>query len=137
MKTFAAARVSVVLAVVGFVLLLAADAGAMTLNGFRAANGRPPLRASASLAAMAQSHAWSMARRQSLDHSGFMQYRGPNGARAENVAFGCPDTACVIGVWSRSSGHRRNMLRTDVAHYGLASAVASSGRRYWALAVGP
>jgi uncharacterized protein YkwD len=118
------------------VSLLATAADAMSLNSFRAANGRKPLSVSPSLAAMAQSHASSMARRNSLDHSGFMQYRGPSGATAENVAWGCRDTACVIRQWSNSSGHRRNMLRTDVSRYGLASAVGSNGRRYWALEVG-
>ena len=118
------------------VLLLATAADAMSLNSFRAANGRKPLSVSPSLAALAQSHATSMARRNSLDHSGFMQYRGPAGATAENVAWGCGDTSCVIRVWSNSAGHRRNMLRSDVSRYGLASATSGNGRRYWALAVG-
>ena len=77
-----------------------------------------------------------MARRVSLDHAGFMEQRGPAGARAENVAYGCAETACVIRQWINSSGHRSNMLRADVTKYGLASAVAPSGRRYWALEVG-
>jgi uncharacterized protein YkwD len=136
MQVIRSKHIAFTLAVYVFLSLFPEAARAMTLNAFRAANGRPPLAYSASLAAMAQSHATSMARRGSLDHSGFMQHRGPAGARAENVAYGCPDTACTIRQWSNSAGHRRNMLRTDVSHYGMASAVSSSGRRYWALEVG-
>ena len=73
--------------------------------------------------------------RGSLDHNGFSQ-RGPKGARAENVAYGCDDEACTIKQWSRSSGHRANMLLRDVRGYGIASAVSSNGRRYWALVLG-
>jgi len=77
-----------------------------------------------------------MARRGSLDHNGFSQQRGPKGARAENVAYGCGDQACTIKQWSRSSGHRANMLLRDVRGYGIASAVSSNRRRYWALVLG-
>ena len=110
-------------------------ASAQDLNAFRAAHGRPALRVNSSLAAMAQSHANDMARRGSLDHNGFSQ-RGPKGARAENVAYGCGDQACTIKQWSRSSGHRANMLLRDVRGYGIASAVSSNGRRYWTLVLG-
>jgi len=109
---------------------------ATTLNGFRAANGRSELRSDPALTAMASGHAADMARRDSLDHSGFLQQRGPGGARAENVAYGCKESACVIQQWSNSSGHRANMLRTDISRYGLASAVSASGKKYWALELG-
>jgi uncharacterized protein YkwD len=107
-----------------------------TLNGFRAANGRSQLRSDGALTAMARSHAASMAQRGRLDHAGFMDQRGPRGARAENVAFGCGDTACVIRQWAGSAGHRRNMLIPSLTRYGLASAVSASGRKYWALMLG-
>ena len=55
---------------------------------------------------------------------------------AENVAYGCKDSACTIQQWIKSSGHRANMLRADINKYGLASATSASGRRYWALEVG-
>jgi uncharacterized protein YkwD len=116
--------------------LVAASADAATLNGFRAASKRPALRQDSALAAMAARHAADMARRNSLDHNGFMSERGPAGARAENVSYGCPDQACAISQWSRSARHRANMLRTDVRGYGIASATSSSGRRYWALILG-
>ena len=109
---------------------------ARTLNEFRAANGRTPLQTDASLTALAQSHALDMARRDTLDHANFMERRGPRGARAENVAYGCSDSPCAIRIWANSSGHRSNMLRGDVTKYGLASAKAASGKTYWALEVG-
>jgi uncharacterized protein YkwD len=111
-------------------------ADATTLNGFRAANGLKGLRQDASLTAMASSHSHDMARRNSLDHNGFMQSRGPGGARAENVAFGCGDAACAIRVWSNSAGHRRNMLIPSLTRYGIASATSSKGRKYWTLMLG-
>ena len=77
-----------------------------------------------------------MARRDRLDHAGFMQHRGPGGARAENVAYGCKITGCVINQWANSSGHRRNMLIPSLTRYGLASATSSSGKKYWALMLG-
>jgi uncharacterized protein YkwD len=117
-------------------LLGTPETAATTLNGFRAAHGRPALRSDMALAAMASSHAAYMARHNRLDHAGFREYRGPRGARAENVAYGCADSACVIRQWANSSGHRRNMLRTDVSKYGLASATSASGKRYWVLELG-
>jgi uncharacterized protein YkwD len=109
---------------------------AATVNAFRTAHGRTALRDDASLAMLAQTHASDMARREALDHAGFMQSRGPAGARAENVAYGCADSACAVRMWINSSGHRANMLLRDVNSYGLASAVSKSGRRYWALELG-
>jgi uncharacterized protein YkwD len=109
---------------------------ARTLNEFRIANGRTPLQNDASLTTLAQAHAADMARRDTLDHAGFMERRGPRGARAENVAFGCTDSPCAIRMWANSPGHRSNMLRADVMKYGLASARSASGKHYWALEVG-
>ena len=109
---------------------------ASSINEFRAKNGRSALRSDGQLTALAQAHAADMARRNSLDHNGFMERRGPAGARAENVAYGCQDVPCVTRTWINSSGHRANMLRGDVTRYGLASAVAANGRRYWALELG-
>jgi uncharacterized protein YkwD len=94
------------------------------------------LRSDAALTAMASSHAADMARRDNLSHDGFKEQRGPRGARAENVAYGCKDTACVINQWANSSGHRSNMLIPSLTRYGLASATSSSGKKYWALELG-
>ena len=49
----------------------------------------------AALYALAQQHAYDMARRNSLDHAGFKRHRGPAGAVAENVAVGCETEDCA------------------------------------------
>jgi uncharacterized protein YkwD len=109
---------------------------ATSLNGFRATHGLSQLNTDSNLTALASEHASDMARRDSLDHDGFMTRRGPRGARAENVAYGCKESACVIQQWVNSSGHRKNMLIPGLTRYGLASATSPSGRKYWALLVG-
>ena len=80
---------------------------APSLNGFRASHGLSQLRTDGALAALASEHAADMARRDNLDHNGFMSHRAPRGARAENVAYGCKETTCVIQQWVKSSGQAR------------------------------
>ena len=109
---------------------------APSLNGFRASHGLSQLRTDGALAALASQHAADMARRDNLDHNGFMSHRAPRGARAEIVAYGCKETTCVIQQWVKSSGHRTNMLIPSLTRYGLASATSPSGRKYWTLLVG-
>ena len=116
--------------------LLAAPAQAVDLNGFRRANGLKPMHANASLTSLAKMHASDMARRQSMDHAGFFESRATRGAAGENVAYGCADTSCVMQQWIDSGPHRANLLRPDFTRYGLGSAVAASGQRYWALVLG-
>ena len=86
------------------------------------------------LHALAQQHANDMARRNSLDHAGFMQHRGPAGAVAENVAMGCETEACARRMWMQSPSHRANMMLGGCQ--AVASAVSASGRRYWVMEVG-
>ena len=88
-----------------------------TVNSIRQAHGLKPLQQSGAMQTMAQRCASSMAARNSLDHAGFFSERAPAGARAENVAFGCATQSCTIGVWSRSAGHRANMLNRAVRSY--------------------
>jgi len=105
-----------------------------TLNSFRKAHGLPALHRSGNLQAMAQRHANSMAARRSMNHDGFYSQRGPRGARAENVAYGCSTESCEMRMWENSGGHSANMLLSDVKSDGLAS---SSGGRdsYWCMIV--
>jgi hypothetical protein len=88
----------------------------------------------AKLQALAQQHAYDMARRNSLDHAGFMRHRGPAGAAAENVAIGCDSEACARRIWMQSPQHRANMMLGGCQ--AVASAVSASGRRYWAMEIG-
>jgi hypothetical protein len=87
-----------------------------------------------SLHVLAQQHANDMARRNSLDHAGFMQRRGPAGAVAENVAMGCETETCARRMWMQSPPHRANMMLGGCQ--AVASAVSASGRRYWAMEIG-
>ena len=87
-----------------------------------------------SLHALAQQHANDMARRNSLDHAGFMARRGPAGAVAENVAMGCETEACARRMWMQSPPHRANMMLGGCQ--AVASAVSASGHRYWAMEIG-
>ena len=129
----------------GFRWILPAAALALTpslahgldLNGFRKQHGKPALRYSAALAGVAQHQASSMARSGRLHHDNIRQRVAHLGSTAaENVSYGCGTQDCAIRQWASSSGHRANMLRGDVSAYGLASAIGSNGRRYWALALG-
>jgi len=88
----------------------------------------------AALYALAQQHANDMARRNSLDHAGFMRHRGPAGAVAENVAVGCETEECARRVWMQSQHHRANMMLGGCQ--AIASARSASGRRYWVMEIG-
>ena len=83
---------------------------------------------------LAQRHANDMARRNSLDHAGFMKHRGPAGAAAENVAVGCQTEACARQAWMKSPHHRANMMLGGCQ--AIASAVSKKGRRYWVMEIG-
>ena len=125
----------------GIPILLAAVAAcgtpahADTVNSFRQSHGLNALHRSASMQAMAQRHAESMAARHSMDHAGFYSERGARGARAENVAVDCASESCAIKAWEGSPSHRANMLLPDVRSYGMASATGA-GHRYWCLVLG-
>src|SRR5579862_5440785 len=87
-----------------------------------------------SLHALAQQHANDMARRNSLDHAGFMTRRGPAGAVAENVAMGCDTEACARRMWMQSPSHRANMMLGGCQ--AVATSVSTNGRRYWVMEIG-
>src|SRR5262245_46444659 len=67
-----------------------------------------------------------MARRDRLDHVGFMERRGPAGAVADNVAMGCETEACARRMWMQSPRHRANMMLGGCQAVG--SALSASGR---------
>jgi len=130
-------RHGICLALVSGALLTAMPAHALDLNDFRRAHHLPPLKFSSALASAADEHAHDLARRNHLDHRGFLKRLSTIASTAaENVLVGCPDEACAIRVWARSRGHRGNMLMRGVSAYGIASATAANGRRYWVLELG-
>ncbi len=120
------------------IAIFASSASALDLNSFRAQHGRPALAMSSTLAGLAYEQAQAMAGRSHLDHANFRARLGSmgGGLHAENVLVGCVDEDCAIRGWAKSPRHRANMLRGDVAAYGIASASGANGRRYWALELG-
>ena len=82
---------------------------------------------------LAQEHASDMARRESMDHSGFYS-RAARGARAENVAMGSKTKAETMAQWRASPGHAANMLLPGCK--AVAHAVSKLGRYYWAMEIG-
>lgn len=134
--------------------LSASPALALDINSFRAQHKLPPLSVSGALSAAAYSHASDMASRKTLDHKGF-RARMVGSTGAENVAViacarpdakpgatfagracGCDSEDCATRMWAKSAGHRRNMLMKGITSYGIASATADNGRRYWVLELG-
>lgn len=82
---------------------------------------------------LAQAHSNDMARRNSLDHSGFSE-RAAKGARAENVAAGSKTKAATMAQWRASSGHAANMRLPGCK--AVAHAVSRSGQHYWTMEIG-
>ncbi len=118
-------------------LCLAAPAAAFDINAFRAQHKLPRLSMSSTLSGYASAHAYDMAARRHLDHNGFLARARMRGSvSAQNVAYGCATEECAFRMWSRSAGHRRNMLLKGISAYGIASADAGNGRRYWVLELG-
>lgn len=82
---------------------------------------------------LAQQHSNDMARRNSLDHSGFND-RAAKGARAENVAAGNKTKAATMAQWQASPGHAANMRLPGCK--AVAYAVSRSGQHYWTMEIG-
>ncbi|MNC90716.1 Cysteine-rich secretory protein family protein [compost metagenome] len=55
---------------------------------------------------------------------------------SENVASGQKSFSDAMYYWERSSGHRENLLRSNVSAAGVAMAQAESGRAYWTVVLG-
>ncbi len=126
-----------VIGLTGAALPVQADESAALapVNRLRQEAGRPPLRWSPQLAAVAQAHAEDMAR------AGFFSHSGSDGAgvgqrleragygwcaAAENIARGQRDLAEVIAGWQGSPGHRRNMLSREMSELGVARAAGNT-----------
>jgi uncharacterized protein YkwD len=117
--------------------LTATPALALDLNSFRAQHRLPPLSLSLALSGEAYADAHDLANRNHLDHNAFRaRARTLSSTAAQNVLWGCETEDCAIRMWAKSAGHRRNMLMKGVSSYGLASATAANGRRYWVLDLG-
>lgn len=82
---------------------------------------------------LAQQHSNDMARRDSMDHSGFSE-RAAQGARAENVAAGNKTKGATMAQWRASAGHAANMRLPGCK--AVAYAVSKSGQYYWTMEIG-
>ena len=100
-------------------------------NATRAAKGLAPLRSNAQLDRVALLHS------QDMLANGYLSHEDRNGLRAqgrvrqagitrcgigENIAKGQKSVEEVIAAWLASPGHRRNMLNSDYASYGIGRA---------------
>jgi uncharacterized protein YkwD len=111
-------------------------------NAERANAGLPALRANSQLMEAAQLHADQMARLGRLEHvlSGGRYPRPEDrlaaagyqwSAYAENIAMGQNTAAAAMDSWMHSSGHRANILKTNVTEIGVGFARDSAGRPYY------
>ncbi len=113
----------------------AADLIART-NAVRKDAGCSPVKADERLRSVAQKHASDMARHGYLEHedrSGTSSGErigsaGYSNVSGENVAYGYPSAAEVMGVWMGSSGHRGNIEDCAFTHVGIG--YAPNGH-YW------
>ena len=111
------------------------------LNEIRADHGKGPVMLSDQLEQAAMAHASDMLR------NGFFGHTGSDGSDllvrvrrqgyhacfiAENIARSRRDLVKVMRDWMNSPGHRRNLLRADLANYGLARAQGG----IWVLVLG-
>jgi uncharacterized protein YkwD len=107
------------------------------VNREREKAGLPPLAFSPRLGAAAQDYAQKMVEAGTLTHDlppGFQVRAGswgvPLSAAGENIAYGQPTPAAVVGSWIQSPGHKANIL----GHYdltGVGVARDAKGRMWW------
>lgn len=112
------------------------------VNGSRAGAGLPPLVVDSRLTSAAQRHANDMANRRLMTHTGsdgsnagqrIAMYGYGASMWAENVAAGYATAADVVNAWMNSSGHRANILNSQLVNIGVAAATGSNGVVYWSM----
>jgi uncharacterized protein YkwD len=112
------------------------------INTVRAANGAPPWSYNSLLEAAARSQARLCAAKNTLSHDLGVTLRqrvtaaGYIGAVGENLAGGHRTLDAAITGWMNSAGHRNTLLSQKFTEFGLATATASGGKRYWAMIAG-
>jgi uncharacterized protein YkwD len=116
------------------------------INGYRAANGLPPLAQDGQLEQAALQQAGYMAGAGRMEHTtgwgkdfaSRVRKNDITGAAAENIAEGRMDLSRLFSMWMKSPPHRRNMLDERFTRFGLA--YVRDGKkadwRYWALVLG-
>ncbi len=108
-------------------------------NRERKHEGRPPLKLSDTLSAVAILHAKDMATHGKLDHQGSdgtsvgdrTKRKDYHSIRVgENVARGQKNAEEVVNAWMKSAGHRANILG-DFTELGAGYFDDENGKRYW------
>ncbi len=104
----------------------------LLMNQERSSRGLRPLALAACGDAYADRWASSMARRGVMEHQALRPILGACRARgvAENVAFGNVTADRMMQMWMNSPGHRANILRPEMTHIGIGSAMRADGRVY-------
>lgn len=115
------------------------------INSLRAGAGAAPVQANRTLARIAQGHACDNAARNSYSHSGSdgsdLTRRLTRGgydfrAAAENTGLGHDSAQQMLDFWTRSPGHRANMLDPALREAGLGRTRTAGGRNVWVLVMG-
>jgi uncharacterized protein YkwD len=116
---------------------------ARLISAYRAENGLGPVGVDSRLMLAATSYARAMGERDRINHriGGSLlrriQAAGYDwGAAAENLGAGYDGLSDVMAGWTRSAGHRQNLLNPYVTEIGIAAVAASRGSNYpnyWAL----
>lgn len=113
------------------------------LNAQRRANGLPAIDFNARLSAAAQTQACDLASSGRFGHAGsdgsnsharVLRAGYQSCLTAENLAWGYPDAARIVGGWMASPGHRANMLHSRVDEFGIGIANGPQGP-IWVLVV--
>lgn len=115
------------------------------VNRERRAAGLRPVRMDFRLAAAAHGHACDTAQREALAHEGSDGSRpGVRALRAgydyrmvaENLGLGFHSAPQAMFYWTRSPGHRKNVLAPDATDAALGLTTTADGQRAWVLMLG-
>jgi len=113
------------------------------INEVRRRHGAPPLTAMPVLQDVANAYSLTMARKGKMAHS-----FGPGthlrdrlkgvvafSLAAENLGAGQDSVDRLVRLWLESPGHRRNLLDTELTHFGLGRAINPTARykAFWTL----
>jgi hypothetical protein len=121
--------------------VMAAEAPAELISGFRLKHGEIRVARDATLDRIALEQARAMAAKNDLSHEvlgPFTRRIAPAraGRAAENIAYGYESFEKTLGQWIDSSGHRKNLLLHNASRVGVASAKDAGGKRtYWAMVI--
>jgi len=113
---------------------------ASLISEFRAKQGEGSVVIDATLNRIALDQARAMAAKDKLDHDvlgPFNSRMAPAkaGRAAENIAYGYEDFKKTLDQWINSAGHRKNLLLPKASRVGVASALSSTSRTYWAMVI--